>query len=60
MFTADAAKFGIVPDQVRKFAALLHEIAPGKACDTLFKAGYAEQLAQHDSRILETQSLVEV
>jgi hypothetical protein len=60
MFATDAAKFRIVTDQIGQLAALLHEIAPGKACNTILKSGYAQQLAQHESRIVETQSLVKV
>jgi len=60
VFTADAAKFRIVADQIGQLAALLDEIAPGKTCNTILESGYAQQLAQHESRILEAQRLVKV
>src|SRR5258708_11934338 len=50
MFTPYAAKFRIVTDQIGQLAALLHEIAPGKACNTILKSRYPPQLAQPDSR----------
>ena len=60
MFATNAAEFRVVPDQIGQFAALLHEIATGKAGHTVLKSGYAQQLAQYESRIVETQSLVEI
>src|ERR1700690_1794598 len=60
MFRTNAAKFRIVADQIGQLAALLHEIAVGKPGDTVLKSGYAQQLAQYESRIFETQRLVEI
>src|SRR5208283_2495658 len=55
MFTTNAAELRIVPDQIGQLAALLYEIAARKAGDAVLEAGYSEQLAQHESGVLETQ-----
>ena len=55
-----ATKFGIMADQVGKFAALLHEVAARQSGDAFLEAGYSQNLAQHHSGILEAQGLIEV
>ena len=54
------AKLRIVADQIREFAALLHEVAARKARNAILKSRHAEQFAQYQSRVIETQSLIEV
>ena len=60
VFPANAAKFRIVTNQIGELAALLYQIAPCKARNAVFKTRYSQQLAQHESRIVETQSLIKV
>jgi hypothetical protein len=60
MFDTNAAKLRVVTDQICKLATLLHQVATGQAGNTILKFGYAQQLAQYQSRIIETQSLIEV
>ncbi len=53
VFTANAAKFRVVPDQIGGFAALLYKVAAGQPRNTILKCGNA-QFTQDKSRILET------
>ena len=57
---AHAPEFRIVQQQVRKLAALLHQMNIGKPGDPLPKALDAEQLAQDHPRIVKTQRLIEI
>src|ERR1700729_424472 len=45
MLAAHAAKFRIVTNQVRKLAALLHQIAARKPGHSLLESGYSQQFA---------------
>ena len=60
VLAAHAAELRVVPDQVGQLAALLDEVAGREARDLLFEARHAEQLAQHDARIVEAERLVEI
>ncbi len=60
MFAAHTTKFRIVADQIREFTALLHEVAVRKARNAILKSRHTEQFAQDQSRVIETQSLIEV
>jgi hypothetical protein len=46
MLGPDAAKRGIVPDQIRKLPSLMDQVARGKAVDLALKIRHAEQVAQ--------------
>ena len=56
----DAAKVGIVADQVGELAALLDQVAARKSGDLLFKVAHAQHLAQNVARVIKAQCLVEV
>src|SRR5262245_63897041 len=60
MLFTNAAEFGIVQQQISELASLLYQIDPRHSGDTLFKARYAKQVAQNESGIVETQSLIEI
>jgi hypothetical protein len=60
MLDADAAKFRIMTDQVGQLAALLHQIAVRQACDAILEAAYPQQFAQNQTRVIETQRLIEI
>src|SRR5262249_9419465 len=57
---ADLPVFGVVQQQVGQLSALLHEVDPCQAGDLLLEARGAQQLAEHDPRVVEAQRLVEV
>ena len=56
----DAAKLGVVPDQIGELAALVDEIAAPQSVDFGVERGHAEPLGEHNARIVEAQCLVEV
>jgi len=60
IFSAHAPKLRIVAQQVRELGAFLHEIEPRQVRDLVLKAGDAEHLAQHETRVVETQRLVKI
>ena len=60
VLTTDAAELRIVTNQIGQFPALLDQIAPREALNLLVKAGGADQLAEHCSRIVEAQRLIEI
>ena len=60
MLTPHTAKLGIVPNEVRKLSTLLHQIAAREPFDFVVKMRRADQLAQDETRIIETQRLIEV
>src|SRR5579871_4928343 len=54
------AKIWVVPDQVRKLAPLLHEIAAREPLHLLLEGLHSEELGKRVPRIAETQRLIEV
>ncbi len=60
MMFAHAPEFGIVLQQIREFAALLHQMNLRQPVDLFQKPGDAEHLAQHQPRIVKAQRLVEI
>ncbi len=60
VFAANAAKFRIVPNQIRQLASLLNQIGSTQAGNARLESGYPEQFAQDQSGILEAQRLIEV
>ena len=57
---AHAAKIRIMENQVAELRTLLNEIDVGKTLDLVVKAMKANELAQHDSRIVETEGLIKI
>ena len=55
-----AAVLGIVQQQIRQLAALLHQVEARQTGDLLDEARRPEQLAQDDTRIVEAQRLIEI
>lgn len=60
VFSAKAAKFRIVPNQISQLASLLNQIGSAKPRNALLKSGYSEQFAQHQAGILEAQRLIKI
>ena len=60
MFSADAAEFGIVPDQVGELASLLHQVTVRESRDLLLEVAHAQQFAELEARIVEAQRLIEI
>jgi len=60
MLAANTAELGVVQQQVRKLSALLHHVDAGETGDALLEARETQQIAQHNSRIIEAQRLIEV
>ena len=57
---AHAPVFGIVAHEVGQLAALLHKVQPREASHLVLETGDAEQLAQRDTGIVETERLIEI
>ena len=57
---ADAAVLRVVEQQVGEFSSLLHQANFGQAFDPFCKSRCADQLAQHDPRIVEAERLIEI
>jgi len=55
-----AAKIRIMENQIAELGTLLNEVDVRKALDLVVKAVKTDELAQHDSRIVETERLIEV
>ena len=60
MLAPDASKLRIVTDEIGELAALLNQIAARQTRYFLFKARGANQFAQYQTRIVETERLVEI
>ena len=56
----DAAKLGIVADQIGQLPTLLDQVALGQPANLLVKVGRAEDLAQHRPRVIEAEGLIEI
>ena len=55
-----ATKIRIMENQIAELGTLLNEIDVRKALDLVVKAVKTDELAQHDSRIVETEGLIEI
>jgi hypothetical protein len=55
-----AAKIRIMENQIAELGTLLNEVDVRKALDLVVKAVKTDELAQHDSRIVETERLIEI
>lgn len=60
VLAAHAAKIRIMENQIAELGTLLNEVDVRKALDLVVKAVKTNELAQHDSRIVETQRLIEI
>src|SRR5262249_40021900 len=60
MLAPNSAKIRTMEDQVAELRALLHEICLGKALRLVVKIVKSDEFAQYDSRIVETERLVEI
>ena len=60
MLAAHAAKIWIVEHQVAELPTLLNEIYVRKALDLVVKAVKTSEFALHDSRVVETERLIEI
>jgi hypothetical protein len=60
VLAADAAKLGVVADQIRELAPLLHEIRRRKALDLALKIRHADQFGEDLAGVVEAERLVEV
>ena len=56
----DAAELGVVANQIRELAALVDHVAARETVDLFLESRCADQLAQHGSRIVEAERLIEV
>src|SRR5436189_294218 len=56
----NAAVLRIVQQKISEFAALLHKMDVSEAVNSFPKAGYAQQFAQNDPGVVETERLVEI
>ena len=59
VLAAHAAKIRIMENQIAELRTLLNEVDVRKALDLVVKAVKTNELAQHDSRIVETERLIE-
>jgi hypothetical protein len=57
---AHAAKIWIVENQVAELRSRLNEICARKALDLVVKVVKTNEFAQHDSRVVETERLIEI
>jgi hypothetical protein len=57
---AHAAKIRIMENQIAELRTLMNEVDVRKAPDLVVKAVKTDELAQHDSRIVETERLIEI
>jgi hypothetical protein len=55
-----AAKIRVMENQIAKLRTLLNEVDVRKALDLVVKAVKTNELTQHDSRIVETERLIEI
>src|SRR5690606_2913979 len=60
MLATNAAKLGIVPNQVSELRPLLHEIRPREPFDLLLEVAHAQQIRQHSTGVIEAQRLIEI
>ena len=60
VLTAHAAKISIVENQVAELRTLPNEIDLGKALDLVVKSVKTNEFAQYDSRVVETEGLIEI
>ena len=60
VLAAHLAVLGIVEQQIGQLGALLHEVGARQPGDLVVEPVGAEQLAQHDARIVEAQCLIEI
>src|SRR5687768_2901688 len=60
VLTSHPAELGIVPQQVRQFGTLLHQVETRQSAHLRLEAGDAEHLAQHQAGVVEAQRLIEV
>ena len=60
MLAAHAAEFRVVTNQVGQLAPLLHQVAAGQAIDLLLEPRRAQNLAEDETGIVETERLIEV
>ena len=59
VLAAHLAVLGVVEQQVRELAALLHQVDAGEALHFLLEAVRPEQLAEDDPGVVEAQRLIE-
>src|SRR5882672_2887647 len=60
VLATNAAKIRIMENQITELGTLLNEIDVRKALDLVVKAVKTNELAQHNSRIVETERLIEI
>ena len=60
VLAAHAAKIRIMENQIAELRTLLNEVDVRKALDLVVKAVKTNELSQHDSRIVETERLIEI
>ena len=60
MVAADAAEIRVVENEVAKLRALLDEVHLRQAFDLVVEPVKTDELAQHDSRIVEAERLVKI
>ena len=60
VLAAHAAELGVVPQQVRELAPLLHQVAASQSVDLLLESRRADEFAQHEPGVVETQGLIEI
>ena len=60
MIAADAAEIRVVENQIAKLRALLDEVHLRQAFDVVVEPVKTDELAQHDSRVVEAERLVKI
>jgi hypothetical protein len=60
VLAAHAPKIRIMESQIAELRALLNQVDVRKALDLVVKAVKTNQVTQHDSRIVETECLIEI
>ncbi len=60
MIAADAAEIRVVENQIAKLRALLDEVHLRQSLDLVVEPMKTDELAQHDSRVVEAERLVKI
>jgi hypothetical protein len=60
VLAAHPAKIRIMENQIAELRTLLNEVNVRKALDLVVKVVKTNELTQHDSRIVETERLIEI